>query len=46
LINEAISEELRNRPDINIQLWLDGADIMTDESLGHCRVFLSEIDKA
>lgn len=44
--NEAIREELRNRPDINIELWLDGADVMTDESLGYCRVFLSEIQKA
>lgn len=46
LTHVAIREEIRNRPDINIQLWLDGAEILSDESLGFCRVFLSEIQNA
>lgn len=46
LMNEAIKEELKNRPDISIYLWLDGADVMSDESLGYCRVYVSEIVKA
>lgn len=46
LVVDAIREELKNRPDITIQLWLDGADIMTDESLGYCRIMLSEVQNA
>lgn len=45
-MKDSIREELRNRPDINIYLWLDGADVLSDESLGYCRVFLSDIQKA
>ncbi|CAK92929.1 unnamed protein product (macronuclear) [Paramecium tetraurelia] len=46
LLIDALREELKSRPDITIQLWLDGQDILSDESLGYCRVFLSEIQKA
>ncbi|CAD8197148.1 unnamed protein product [Paramecium octaurelia] len=46
LLVDALREELKSRPDITIQLWLDGQDILSDESLGYCRVFLSEIQKA
>ncbi|CAK60259.1 unnamed protein product (macronuclear) [Paramecium tetraurelia] len=46
LLIDALREELKSRPDITIQLWLDGQDILSDESLGYCRIFLSEIQKA